>query len=716
MMCKIGIVDTNRNYRYPVVFSVLTCSIFMRTSFAETLNFDFEASADGVRVLYNGADASSFVSSDSGYLSFEVPFPDSPEPFRLEVLDLSTGGVLHEGDYRVTSDGVSLLEKAGQGDFDVPATEVDIDVDTQSGQVSSQLSAQLDLSGIASDLRGSDYPESETEQDGESDLLASVNVSWASPSLEVGGDFEAVHRSNPDNSVRFNGPRADLSRMVSSLRVQGTRGASFNFQVGDVNLDSPNSLVNTGMASRGFIVGFNAPNNRFSWSVGRLYGHDIVGAVRGPLGFSDESYRIATNYNFKVADTSDFTWDLSVTNLRAKRTADEDFSIGASNSGERNSVWGVSNQVGLFDGRVNLTFSVARSKYDNPDELNFENIPSDDGFEVFDPGMTSGNAYRHSISWNAYNDFELNRSLTLEYGTERADPFYRSIHGESTADRRQWSLFSSFSAGMFSGRLGTTQFQNNLDNLISIHTLDEALHQAEVSIDLTELSESGEETSTAGIGRLIPSNISLNASIEDLKTLNGEVIILAPVIEGFDFMDQTTETYGISATWDIGSHSTSVDLSYSFLDIDQRERASADRRDVNYGISHSVSRDNWSVSASVSTNRSDDLDSASRSRNDSTQWGLSLSYYMDSGVNWSASLDSGTDTFNYLLFDEQEDTDSNSMSISVDYGSWLGRKLSLEFEPTMSLRWHRSENDSRSTYYSSDQVSESISFNMGVAY
>ena len=674
------------------------------------LNTGISAGPEDVRALYDNANATAFLTEDNGLLIFEIPFPANAAQFKLELVEISTGNVLLESVYKMTEEGIKPLIEQG-----IETNDQNSIVFEGRRQFEIQSNTQLNVSGLASDMRGSDFPDAESIQDGESDFLANITGSWDTQKLQANSEFEAVHRSNPENTLRFNGPRADLARMVSSLRLQGPIGSSFNLLVGDVSAESPNSLVNTGVSSRGFAVGFSSPNERFSWSVARLFGHDIVGTECGPLCIDNESYRIATNYNFILVRGDKLTWDLSLTNLRAKRSTDDDFSIGTSNSGERNSVWGASSKLGFWDGRVNLSFSFARSRYDNPADLNVDNLPTGEGLEVFNPGVTRGNAYRHAVTWEVYRDVDSNRSLSFEYGMERADPFYRSVHGQSTADRRQWSLYGSFVSGVFSGRLGTVQYQNNLDNLVSIHTLDEAVHQAELSIDLSQWDEEGGETS-ARFNWAIPSTISMSASVEDLETVNGDVIILAPVIEGFDFMNQTTDTYGLSATWDGYSNSTTVDVNYSFLDIDQRERANADRRDLSYGLSHSYNSNNWSLSGNVVFTVSDDLDNASRSRNETTQWGFAWSYASEGGINWTAALDSGSNTLNFLSSEELEDSESNSLSFSIDFGRWLARKLSLSREPSSTVRWQRSESESQSTFFSNDQVSESLSFNVGVAF
>lgn len=685
----------------------------------ESFDTGIQVDKNDIRVFYQDKEASAFAEYKNGSIYFQVPFPDDKSEFELKIIERRTGDILLENIYEVVDNRMQFVQVVDVGtstaDEELTVKSVSDSSLEASQQFTYTANTQFDLSGFAERFTGSDFTEVETAQDGESDLLASFSSNWSSQYIELGGELEAVHRSNPESAVRFGGPRADLAKMSSSLLFSGPSGTAFQLQAGDVSLESPNTLVNAGMASRGFVIGFSTPNDRFSWSVGRMFGQDIVGTVKGPLGLGNESYRVVTNYRFNVVNTENLVWDLSVANLRAKRNTDDDFGIGSSNSGERNDVWGASSQLAVLDGRVSLSFSFAHSEYDNPSELNSDNIPDGDGFEVFDPGVTSGSAYSHRVIWEVLRNEEANQAVTLELATEKADPFYRSIQGQSTADREQWSLFTSFYAGALNGRLGSTQYQNNLDKLISIHTLDEAVHQAELSLSLLEMIEDDSETNQS-FRRMVPSSVSLYATIEELKTLNGDVIILAPVIDGFDFMDQTTETVGMSATWDGQSHSTSVDVSYSFMDNDQRERATADRRDVSYSVAHSINKEKWSITGNLSLNTSDDLDNASRSQNQATQWGVSGSYSADIGINWTAAFESGLNELHYLLSDENEDSDSNTLSLSMDFGTWLAERLSLPTDPSMTLRWHRSENENRSDFFSSDQTSESITFNVGVSF
>jgi hypothetical protein len=293
------------------------------------------------------------------------------------------------------------------------------------------------------------------------------------------------------------------------------------------------------------------------------------------------------------------------------------------------------------------------------------------------------------------------------------------VHGDATADRRQWSLMADLEAGPVRAQIGTTQYQNNLDNLISVHTLDEAVHTADVTFDVVSWRESRADDNYSEdnrAARLIPSSVGVRASVESLQTLNGDVIILAPVIAGFDFMNQTTENVGLSLTWDGDSSSTTLDIDYTYFDNAQRERANADTKDLIYSLEHSLYRDNWTLSGRVGISANDDFDDASRSRTDLTEWGFSGSYTSDYGVTLSFGFDRSNDRFHDRVFDEQEDTKSIAYSISLDFGTWLAERLSLGIDPSVTASWQRTETDSRSVFFDSNNMSESFSFNLGVPF
>ena len=733
-----------------ILFFLLgTSATFNVTVAAEALNIEIDTGIDTsfslqeehYQAFYNNIDASAFLRLRQGRIYFAVPYPARQETFSLRIITRVDNSSILDANFKIDNGVLSRLpDSVNQQGNTVPiadtvqytdsyetdslepdSLEPGLQVaDSQAneetgGELDFSYHGQIDLSALATSEDGSDFEQRESEQQRESDFLSGLSLGFNYKSLETSLNVEGVHRSNEDSTLRFDGPRADISQLVSTLRFNTRDGSAFYLNAGDVNISSKNSLVNSGMSSRGFNIGYVAPNDRFFWEVGRVYGQDIVGMARGPLALSNNSYRIGASAGIKLVDHDQVEWSVRISMLDVNRDIEDAFATGESQSGEVNTVRGIGTDLSLFDNSLNMSLSWAESEYDNPSELNDENVPDDDSFEIFSPGVTRGNAYRHSVQWDAWRNEENTRAISLEYETERSEPFYRSIQGDATADRRQWSLFADFAAGPIAARIGSTQYQNNLDNLVSIHTLDEAVHEAEVTLDVVSwretLVDSDEEMSA-----LVPSSVGLRASVEELKTLNGDVIILAPVIAGFDFMDQTTQTLGLSLAWEGESNSTTLDIDYVYFDNDQAERAEADTRDLVYTLSHSIFRDQWSLSGRVGLSLNDDLDTVSRSRTELTEYGLSGSYTTQQDLTFSAGLDRSVNKFNDRVQNDDEDSRSVSYNFSLDFGSWLAQRLQLRFDPSVTASWQRTTTDNRSIFFRNDQESQSFSINIGASF
>lgn len=653
----------------------------------------------GLRAYYNQQDATRFLSFDGERWQFASPFPDSDDSFHLRVTAAQSAEPLIDGRYRADA-GVLVAVSSESTD---PAT-------SDRGVANVEWSGQLDLSAQRLADEGSEYESPETEQQRESDLLAGLGVQRAWSRWQASADLELVHRSRRDNTLRLDGPKADLSRMVTALVYGPEGGSRLAFSAGDIDLNSSNDLVNSGMSSRGVSLSFSSPDERLRLDLGQLYGHDIVGLDEGLFGVDSGSHRLSANAVLQLVSSDSFDWELHASSLDVDRGIEDEYGLAASQSGEINRVRGLGSNFSLWADKVELSLSWADSAYDNPSEQNRDNLPAGDDLVVYDPGETRGSAHRHRLLWRAV---ESERGeLSFEYSQEQASAFFRSVQGQSTADRRQWSLISQLAVGRVYATLGSTHYRNNLDDLISIHTLDEAVHSVEVEVDLTP--EEGGDSATASPWR--PTSLALRSSREALKTLNGEDIILAPVIEGFDFMNQHSTSHGLSLLWEGPGSSTGLDVDYNFFDNSQRERAQADTRDWTYGLSHARDFGRWSVSGRVGLSSNDDLDSASRSRTELREWGLSVAYSTGDGLGFSVALDQSDNDFRDRVLGEDEVDQSRTLGLTVELSKWLAGKLGERHVPTLTSSWSRTESDSRSDYYNSDQRSDAWLINLGVQF
>lgn len=656
---------------------------------------------DRYDIYIDTADANAFARQEGNTLKLTNPFSKSSEAFTVEVKSQSTGETVFEQTYR----------KAAPWEiFD---------------SVETSASGQLDGSFISQMKPQPEPEEAFNKASSQNDALADYSLRAARGAFTSTFELEGVHRSNPDDALRYEGPPADISRFEFKNELASKAGTRLYASMGDLELSSRNTLVNTGMTSRGLAVGFETADEKFAFELGRVFGNDIIGAVRGPIGWSADSYRYNATARYRFLENELGSFALTGSFLDVKRSADPNFGLAETPVGETNHTWGLGTEISTLEDRLNLQLHWARSEYDNPQDLNFENLPTDEGFEIFLPGATKGTAWRHELSWDAWSGVfkDKDASIGLELSAERASPFYRSIQGQATSDRKQWSANTNLTFGSINAQIGTTQYRNNLHNLVSIHTLEETLHTAAFSFDLEALraQEDAEEMAEPGqrshsLKKLMPSYLDLTLEIEDVRTLNGDVIILAPVIAGLDFMNHTTDTYGVSATWQNLDSSTTLEATYSFFNNDQRERAQADRKDLYYGISHELTKDAWSLGGRVGFSVTDDYDDASRSNTSLAEWGLTGSIRTQTGILFSAEFDDSRNRFKDMVFAELEDSTSKHFSITADIGEWMNKYLKLDSQPSLTATWQKTNSEVDSSYFQSRTSSASTMINAGFTF
>ena len=660
---------------------------------------------EAVTVTMDNQDVTPFSTINGNNIELTVPFPAKKDAFEITISDASGEQILHTETYRRAR-----------------ASEVFDSVDTT-------VSGQFNTAFVA-DRSNDDFSGFGDEDSAQSDLLAALSIETQRGGIRTIAEIEGVNRTDPNQALRADGPNADISRFnIRSEFAPSTNDRAF-ISAGDTELYAANSLVNTGMSSRGIVAGYESSNSRFKLELGRLHGSDIVGTVHGPLGWSNDSYRTGLNSSYTVLETPRMSWSIHGSALDVKRTPEDSYGVGQTADAETNRVFGIGTSLAAFQNKLRLNMNWAHSSYNNPaDENSFAEFDNSDDFELFSPGATTGTAWRHELNWDAWAGSLGNTpgSIGFELSAEQATPLFRSVQGTATADRKQWAGAINATLGLVTARLDTTQFRNNLDNLISIHTLDEAVHNASVSIDLEHLRSGGNRfesnldlnaanTSVFQASKLIPSSLGLTTQVQDVKTLNGEDIILAPVIDGFDFMNQTTETIGLSASWINNQHTTTVESSYSFLDIDQRERAEADRRDVYHGVSHTYQNNQWSVSGRIGVSRTNDLDPASRSDTTLNDWGVSTSYLTLNGLRLGASFENSLSRLADRLSDDNARSTSRRYNVSIDIGDWYAHQFNLTNAPSISASWQKTEGTETNAFDNSANSTTSATLNIGVNF
>lgn len=659
------------------------------------------------RILVNEEDATAFAEQSANNVVLVNPYPERVEEFQVSLVDKLSGEQLYSEVFRIAKDSeyFDSIETAG--------------------------SAQLDTSAIN---MGNPRPEpfDDFERNtSESNFRADYQVNAVRGNYSVDLELEAINRTNEDNTLRFEGPTTDISRFQVNNNYKFGEKTNVGLNFGDIQLSSLNGLVNQGMSSRGIALNLSTFSNRLNVEFGTLFGSDIVGTVHGPFGTDRNSFRHSVKADATVVQKEKFNWNIHASWVDMERPSDSNFGISETNEAEHNTVFGLGSTMRFFDNRATLDLAWAETEYFNPIDISqFE-----EDVEVYDPGVTKGDAWNANFSWLALSRMvkEKPLSLGIQLGAEQATPLYRSVHGGGTADRKQWNASVSASYGVLSGTLSTTQFRNNMDNLVSIHTLDQAIHNASLDINLEQFRQNSDDGGADAVDsdglenqkpekwpdsfrKLIPSSVGFNAQIEDMKTLNGEVIILAAVIDGFDFMNQTSRNIGTSLSWFGLNSNTTIGLNYSFLDIDQRERAAADRRDTNITFSHDVSVDDMSAGVRLGFTRTDDLDPTTRSATMLGDWGLNLSFRGPLHITFAGAVDFTQNDFDDRAGQDDRDGDSKRFSLSMNFGEFIKRRYNLSQTPSVTALWQNTQSLESSQFGEFEASSSSFTLNLGVAY
>lgn len=222
--------------------------------------------------------------TDTGIM-LDLPFPEKKESIEVVVTNTTGSETLYRERYRKAR-----------------ATEV---FDT----VNTTVSGQFNTAFVSESNNGSAQHFANNDS-AQSDLLATLSIDAKRGALSTYAEIEGVNRTDKQQTVRDDGPNADISRFHVTTEYSPSSSNRFFISAGDTGFSAVNSLVNTGIYSRGIVAGFESSARRIKFEVGRLHGADIIGAVNGPLGWTNDSYRFGFNYLFRVIDTPSLNWNL----------------------------------------------------------------------------------------------------------------------------------------------------------------------------------------------------------------------------------------------------------------------------------------------------------------------------------------------------------------------------------------------------------------------
>jgi len=297
------------------------------------------------KVLIDDMDVAPYSTKTSAGIDLVNPFPEKSSAFTVRIVSMPDKVVIFEETY----------QKAAPGQiFD---------------QIDTVTSGQFDGSFISPSKTRPEPEEGFDKNEAQSAALGLVQVSGTRGAYKSLFELEGVHRSQPDERLREEGPAADISRFRLRNELATTSGATFYATVGDLEITSTNSLVNTGVSSRGLVLGFESAGESVLFEVGRVFGTDIVGAVHGPVAWAEDSYRNSVRTRVVVFDGDKVNVALTGSYLDVKRAAESSFGLADTPVGETNETWGVGTEITAFEELIRADLSWAKSRYDNPREL-----------------------------------------------------------------------------------------------------------------------------------------------------------------------------------------------------------------------------------------------------------------------------------------------------------------------------------------------------------
>ncbi|MEL6363961.1 MAG: hypothetical protein AAFR11_03870 [Pseudomonadota bacterium] len=644
------------------------------------INLDIDIS--GADVYIDGAYATAFAAFSSRRVDLRFPFPRSAAPVTIAIISSETGELLHEGRYRRPRRG-----------------EVFDSVETEIG-------GQLDANGTASPQTVPE-PDPLRRYEGEASGRLTSSISGTRGAFSTSLSTEFVGVSDEFARLREGGSAVDLSRGVAELRYASGL-ADVALTAGDIQTASPNELVSSGITSRGIALGADLFGGRLRAGAAHAFGSDVVGLVRGPIGWSSNSRRVSGRIEGDILRSGPVGLSAHASYLYADRPSDENFGVGFVPDAETNRVLGAGLGLTALDGAFSYSLLAASSRYDNPanaDPFGFVIAPE------IDPGETRGDALRHQIDWSLWSGVLRNRptSLNIAATLSETSPLFRSIQSFLDVDRRTADIDLSASHGKL--RLGVRQrlSRNNLDDVPGILTTSDDAR--EIVLDLDTLNADG-----APVRPWSPSSVSLSWRVDRTITLNGDVVVGASSLDGSELPDQKIDTVSARLNW--GRDWGSIGTEYGFTALDNRQigRAEADRRDHRLAVDFATSREAWSINGRIGVLYTDDRDPGAPRIDRGVELALEARFHRNALPHLSAGFDRSRRTSADRLQFLTDRTVASGYFATVDFGPWVAALFSLDAAPAVTLSWLRRDTETETPFFNDETVAETVSIAIGRSF
>ena len=385
----------------------------------------------------------------------------------------------------------------------------------------------------------------------------------------------------------------------------------------------------------------------------------------------------------------------------ATRPVGQSFNIATVDEGEKNTVVGTGVRVDMWENRIALQSEIARSRYANPESLNFLNE-----FGSTDIGPTFGNAQTHRLDASVWQGDEL--QVNAFGGYSIVDPLFNAIESFTSADRETWEYGATASWDIVSLSLSRTIFDNNVDDTPNILTTRQRSTLGNMSFDLEGFRSAEPEPTADGQAlpeagwfdalAIIPSSVSLNASDERVESLNSAIAAANSSLNGSEFPNTRNVAAGIGFLWIWANGDTSVNFSRSIFDTRQIGRETADTVDSFVDLSQTFRGDVWSSQTRLAYGRSYNKDVTTESVTYRYEAGQSFTLDLEDWPTASVGGDVQIEKPTSIVDGNSSLSNTWQANASLEFSKYFPTSLQ-DYSPSLALVFGISDSDRRDPFF-----------------
>ncbi len=436
--------------------------------------------------------------------------------------------------------------------------------------------------------------------------------------LEIRTAVNLVGSTVQEEALRFGekgeeAPKLDLSDYL----VEVDKGKA-RFAMGHITYGN-NPMLLSGVGNRGLKARYRF-NERFDVSVTSMNGTSVVG-YSNIFGLNTLDHNIsAATVGIEVLPSRPGGLRMELTYLDASIESQFNFDVGEVPDAETNRGAGLRVLGSSPSGRLRGDFSIARSRYRNPNDPFLAQ-----GSELVEVKPTTDVARRFELSYDLLQNKQINESLyaslSLSYTHDRADPLYRSVGAFTQADWEANQVALNGQLGTFSLQAQYLEGEDNIEDLPSILKTKTQNTAASLSIPVATLLGAAQTPSPWW-----PS-LSYNYNRGRQYAANDPNAADSGFNGGSHLPDQVNTSHGISIQWALPRWSAEYQLELNDQDNRQVGRKQADFKilthNANVGVQATASL-NLSASVSLGKNadKEQELDRETRSWSLNADWGI----------------------------------------------------------------------------------------------